>query len=196
MSVPEQKSTTLKPEAGDQPVSDTSLNLPAKASPSFLILGRIQRPHGVRGEMRIRVITDYPERIADLETVYLGTDPYNEQTATAYPLTSIRGHRDQLLIKLEGITSRDDVEPLRQQLLMVALENAVPLEAGEYYVFEILGTEVITTDGQNLGRVSEVLETGANDVFVVTGGPYGEVLIPDIPEVVLEIDLEDNRVIV
>lgn len=195
MPAPKQQNNEPKSEAGDNPASDRP-NLPGKDSPFFLVLGRIQRPHGIRGEMRLQVITDYPERIADLDTVYIGSDPYDDQAVTPYTIASIRSHREQLLLKLEGITERDDVDPLRQQLLMVALEDAVPLEAGEFYVFELLGMAVVTATGENLGRVAEVLETGANDVFVVKGGSHGEILIPDIPEVVLEISLEDNRVVV
>lgn len=172
----------------------------ADASPaaelSFLVLGRIMRPHGVRGEMRLQVITDYPDRISRLEQVYIGDDPYDPESAIAFTVEGTRSHRDTLLLRLEGISDRDIAETYRGKLLMVALEDAIPLEAGEFYVFELIGMEAITDAGESLGRITSVLETGANDVFVVTGGMYGEVLIPDIPEVVPEIDLENNRITV
>ncbi len=171
-------------EAGQTPAS----------VPSFLILGRIARPHGVRGEINVQIVTAYPERISDLEQVYIGRDPYDASGATAFTLSGVRRHRGAVLIRLEGITTREDAERYRDQFLMVALDNAVPLEEGEYYLFEIIGAVVVTDQGETLGRVSDVLETGANDVFVVTGGTRGEVLIPDIPEVVQDIDLEQKRI--
>jgi len=162
--------------------------------PAFLILGRIMRPHGVRGELRIQVVTKYPERIAQLNTVYIGPDPYDTRTATACKVQGVRRHREQLLIRVAGVTTRDDAEQFRGQLLMVALEDAIPLNEGEYYVYQVLNARVVTTEGEELGRVSEVLETGANDVFIVQGGARGEVLIPDVPHVVLSVDIE-NKVI-
>lgn len=173
-----------QPEAGQQPAS----------LPVFLVLGRIMRPHGVRGELRLQVLTDYPERISALETVYIGRDPYDAGSATGFSVLGARRHREQILIRLEGIDSRDDAEAHRGQLLMVALDDAVPLEEGEYYAFQIIGSAVITTEGDNLGSIREIIETGANDVFVVQGGLYGEVLIPDIPEVVLEVNLQTRQV--
>lgn len=173
-------------EAGNQPAS----------SPHFLVLGRILRPHGVRGELRLQVITDYPERIADLDSIFIGRDPFDPSSAIEFGVVGARRHREQMLVRLEGITNRDDVEPYRGQLLMVALDDAVPLEDNEYYVFQIIGASVVTTDGEDLGKVQDVLETGANDVFVVRGGIYGEVLIPDIPDVVLEISPDTTRITV
>ncbi|GAB4575063.1 MAG: ribosome maturation factor RimM [Anaerolineae bacterium] len=166
------------------------------SSPYFLVLGRILRPHGVRGELRLQVVTDYPDRIAGLEQVYIGRDPYNRTNATGFAVISTRRHRGQLLIRLEGITSREEADLYRNQYLMVALDEAVPLEEDEYYVFQIIGAEVISSEGENLGHIRDIIETGANDVFVVQGGAYGEVLIPDIPDVVLEIDVESRRVLV
>lgn len=166
----------------------------AASTPLFLILGRILRPHGVRGELRVEIATQFPERVGDLETVFIGSDPYDAESAVPFTPTAVRRHRDILLVTLEEITSREEADPLRGKLLMVALEDAVPLEAGEYYTFQILGARVITSDGEELGRIGQVLETGANDVFVVQGGPRGEVLIPDVPHVVVDIDIENQVV--
>ncbi len=154
------------------------------------------RPHGVRGELRLQTLTDYPDRISALETVYIGRDPYDAGSATGFSVIGARRHRDQVLIRLEGIDTRDEAETHRGQLLMVALDDAVPLEEGEYYAFQIIGSTVITTEGETLGSIREIIETGANDVFVVQGGLYGEVLIPDIPEVVLEVNLQARQVTV
>jgi len=173
-----------RPEAGRKPASQ----------PAFLVLGRILRPHGVRGEMLLQVITHFPERISALETVFIGPDPYDRQAAASFGMVSTRRHRGELLITLAGINTREDADAYRSQLLMVALDDAVPLEADEYYLFQVLGARVFTTAGEDLGRVTDVLETGANDVFVVTGGLHGEVLIPDIADVVLDVDIENSRI--
>ncbi|MBN2469915.1 MAG: 16S rRNA processing protein RimM [Anaerolineae bacterium] len=178
--------TDHTPGAGQQPAS----------SPDFLVLGRIMRPHGVRGELRVQILTDYPERIIALKTVFVGRDPYDPASATGYDMLGARRHREHILIRLEGINSRDEADAHRGQLLMVALNDAVPLEEGEYYAFQIIGSEVITTDGENLGSIREIIETGANDVFVVQGGIHGEILIPDIPDVVLEVKLQERQMVV
>lgn len=185
MSTPRNRPRRNRSEAG-RPASE----------PAFLVLGRILRPHGVHGELRLQVATAYPERIAHLHTVYVGPTPYDEAQATAFEVTGVRRHREYLLIRLEGIDSREEAEYYRGQLLMVALADAVPLTEGEYYVFQILGSRVITQEGEELGRISEVLETGANDVFVVQGGVRGEVLIPDVPHVVVDVDIENKVVTV
>jgi len=162
---------------------------PRLSEPRFLIVGRVLRPHGVRGELRVEILTDYPDRLSLHRVFYLGSEP------TPYPVESIRFHRGAALIKLAGCDDRTTAETLRGQWVQIPIEDAVPLEGGEYYHFQVIGLEVVTTGGESLGRVAEVLDTGANDVYVVHG-PRGEVLIPAIEEVVRELDLEARRMIV
>jgi 16S rRNA processing protein RimM len=100
------------------------------------------------------------------------------------------------LVRLDGIATREEAELYRGQLLMVALDDAVPLEDGEYYLYQILGARMVTTEGEDLGRIQEILETGANDVFIVSGDSYGEILIPDIPDVILDVDIDQGVVTV
>ena len=176
------------PDPHDQALPEAGRN-PASA-PAFLVLGRFARPHGVRGELHLVITTAFPDRIADLETVFVGTDPYDTDAAVPYQVAGARRHRDQLLVRLESVDTREAAELLRGKLLMVALDEAVPLEEDEYYLFQVIGARVVTTDGEDLGRVAEILETGANDVFIVRGGPRGEILLPDIDEVVLDVDVE------
>ncbi len=175
------------PPPHDPPRSEAS-HQPA-VEPVFLILGQIMRPHGVRGELRLKIVTDYPERIAQLETVYIGTDPYDRRSARAFAVAGTRRHREHLLVKLKGIDTLDDAERYRGQMLMVSVEDAIPLADDEYYVFQVLNAAVVTTAGEHLGRVREVLETGANDVFVVQGTDWREILIPDVRHIVVDIDI-------
>lgn len=155
----------------------------------YLVVGRILRPHGVRGELRMQIITDYPERLGTLETLYLGPEYVPCQ------VIGIRRHRDGLLLSLEGITDRDAAGRFRDMLAHVSIKDAVPLNDGEHYLFELLGLQVVTEGGRQLGTLDDVIETGANDVFVVNG-PDGEVLLPDIPQVVRQIDVPGGRIVV
>jgi len=149
----------------------------------------VLRPHGIRGELRVEILTDYPERIALHRVLYLGPE------SRPYPVEGVRFHRGAALIKLAGCDDRTAAEALRGQWVQVPIEAAVPLEEGEYYHFQVVGVEVITAEGESLGRIVEVIDTGANDVYVVHG-PRGEVLIPAIEDVVRELDLEARRMIV
>lgn len=164
-------------------------------SPPFLLLGRVLRPHGVRGEVRIEVITAYPERIVPEQRVYLGRDPSDLRSAVPHTVSRVRKHQHYLILQFEGVPDRNAAELLREQYVMVALEDAVPLEEGEYYLFQAIGLQVITTEGEVLGHVVDIIETGANDVFVVHG-PRGEVLLPDIDECVKQIDFETGTLTV
>ncbi|MCC7452067.1 MAG: 16S rRNA processing protein RimM [Anaerolineae bacterium] len=167
------------------------------SGPQFLILARILRPHGVRGDLSIQVVTDFPERLNDLDTVYLGLNPADSANLTAYEVTwARRAKKDQWLLHLEGVDDRNEAEPLRNQYICVSLADAVPLEADEVYLFQVIGLNVQTSVGEALGRVMDVIETGANDVYVVRGEAYGEILLPAIPTVIRNIDPDAGVMIV
>lgn len=153
------------------------------------------RPHGVRGELRIRLLTDYPERIAQLETIYLADQPEPRKT-TAYNVEGMRRNGEFGLLKLRGIDDRDQADRLRGLYVLVDMEHAVPLEAGEFYLYQLIGLRVETSAGEALGTIDEVLETGANDVYVVDSPRYGEVLIPVTDETIVKTDIVAGVVIV
>lgn len=156
--------------------------------PEYLVIGEVLRPHGVRGELRIRILTDYPERIAELETIYLGAD-VESSSIKPYSVVGMRMHQNYGLLTLRGIDSRDKADRLRGLVIMVDIEHAVPLEEGEFYLYELLGLEVRTEEGETLGTITEIIETGANDVYVVDSPRFGEVLIPVTEETVLETNI-------
>ncbi len=162
---------------------------PDSSPPEYLILGEILRPHGVRGELRMRILTSYPEHLSELETVYLGRDP-QKANAAEYSVEHIRMHQAYGLLKLKGIDDRDQADRLRTLYVMAALEDAVPLEDDEFYLYELIGMTVQTDDGKTLGTISEVLETGANEVYIVDSPQYGEVLIPVTDETILKTDTD------
>lgn len=162
--------------------------------PSHIVVGQIRRPHGIRGEVRVEILTDYPERVDRHEYVYLAR-PQSPDDVERHVLESVRPHKGVLLIKLEGVDDRDTAEKLRGMLVEVPLEDAVPLKEGEYYHFQMIGVDVETETGEWLGRVADVIATGAADVFVVRG-PRGEILLPAIEDVILELDTEGREMTV
>ncbi|MEM7332469.1 MAG: ribosome maturation factor RimM [Chloroflexota bacterium] len=157
---------------------------------SFLTIGQILKPHGVHGEVRVRPLTDLPERFSWLDAVYLG-----EKTPQLTKIAGVRFHKDLILMKFEGMTNRDQVEGLRGKLVQVLESDAIPLEEGEYFLYELEGLDVLTDEGETLGVITRVIETGANNVFVVKSDSK-EILLPDIDDVVLEIDFENGRMLV
>ncbi|GIL09262.1 MAG: ribosome maturation factor RimM [Chloroflexota bacterium] len=165
------------------------------AGPRYLLLGEILRPHGVRGELRMRILTDFPERIPGLAAVYVGVGPAAPDVKP-YSVEHMRMHQAYGLLKLRGVDDRDQAELLRDLLVMVPLENAVPLEPGEFYLYQLIGLAVETADGTALGTLRDVIETGANDVYVVASPAHGEVLLPAIDEVIVRIDIAAGVMVV
>jgi 16S rRNA processing protein RimM len=104
-------------------------------------------------------------------------------------VVSARRHLQYLILRLEGVEDRSTADLLRERYVMVPLEDAVPLEEGEFYLFQAIGLAVSTAEQEHLGEIVDVLETGANDVYVVQG-PRGEILIPAIADCILDIDIE------
>ena len=162
--------------------------------PRYLAVGRILRPHGIRGELRVGILTNYPEWLGQHAYFYLAS-PDLPEIARRYPVEKLRRHKKVLLLKLGGCDDRNAAEELRGQLVQIPIEEAVPLEEGEYYYFQLIGVRVEAESGESLGQVVDVLETGANDVYVVRG-PQGEVLLPAVKDVVLKLDLEARQMVV
>lgn len=155
----------------------------------YLVVGRIVSPQGNKGEVKAEVITDFPERFASTSAVYLGPEHHR---------FAVEGYRfldDAVVLKLKGIDSIDQAERLRGKLVEVPEEEAVRLPEDHYFWHQILGLQVVTVEGEPLGRIDEILETGANDVYVVHG-PRGELLIPAIKQVVRAVDLAHGTITV
>lgn len=162
--------------------------------PSYVVLGQVRRPHGVRGEVRVEIFTDYPERMGQHDALYLAPSRTPDDV-TRWEVESVRPHKGVMLIKLVGCDHRQAAEELRGMLVQLPFEEAVPLEDDEYYYFQLEGIDVETETGEWLGRVAEVLEPGAHDVYVVVG-PRGEILLPAIEDVILNLDLEAGKMLV
>jgi 16S rRNA processing protein RimM len=161
--------------------------------PRFLAVGQVSGAHGIHGEIRVTILTEDPQRFGRLRRVWLGRD---DQEPTPWTLEGFRLHKGRALLKLEGCDDRSMAESLRPNLVLIPLEEAIPLEEDEYYEHQIVGLEVWTTSGEQLGKVEDILYTGANEVYIVRDQAPGgrEILIPAIEDVVVEIDLEAGRI--
>jgi 16S rRNA processing protein RimM len=157
-----------------------------------LAVGQVAGAHGICGEIKVTILTEDPQRFDRLSRVWLGRD---EQEPTPWTLEGFRLHKGRALLKLKGCDDRDMAESLRPNLVLIPLEEALPLEEDEYYEHQIVGLEVWTTSGERLGEIEDILYTGANEVYIVRGDTPGrqEILIPAIEEVILEIDVEAGR---
>lgn len=161
-----------------------------------MVLGYVIGAHGVRGELKVEILTTDPQRFGQLDRIYLGRDDDTEPVPRA--LIGHRVHKGRALLRLEGLEDRTEAQALRGYLVQIPFEEVPPLAEDEYFEHQIVGLEVWTTAGKFLGHVSEVLYTGANEVYVVTD-PAGErrnILIPAIADVVREVDLEAGRLVV
>ena len=159
--------------------------------PSFLAIGQVLKPHSVRGEVRVRPITDMPERFTWLETVYV-----DEKNPTEVEVESVRFHQKLVLVKLAGYNSREAAQVLRGKILLVPDDESIPLEEGEYFLYQLEGVEVHSDEGAFLGKIERVIETGANNVFVVQSEGKKDILLPDTEEVVVDIDFDNGRLTV
>ena len=157
----------------------------------YLAIGRIVRAHGLRGEVSVTVLTEFPERFETTEWVYLG----DEFEAAAYRIESYRWHKQNILLTLAGVSDRTQAEKLRGQFVQVPLEEAVPLPEGVYYLYQLIGLNVTSTTGEFLGVITDVIETGANDVYVVRKDGK-DILLPAIPEVVKAVDILNGVMVV
>jgi 16S rRNA processing protein RimM len=158
-------------------------------APKYLVIGRVFKPWGIRGELKIEILTEFPERFASLRTVYVGDD------AKPFSVQSARLHGKAALLKLKEIDTPEQAEALRDQILQIELKDAVKLPKGKLYIYQLIGLRVVTVEGEVLGEIADVLETGANDVYVVRDGAR-EILIPAIEDVVKKVSLERGEVTV
>jgi 16S rRNA processing protein RimM len=150
--------------------------------PLYLSVGFLRRPHGVRGEILMDLHTDFPERMKKGRRLYVG------ETHTPFTLTSVRPHGSGMLVKFQHIDTPEDAGALRNQWVYVRAEE-VPLPKGQHYQHELLGLKVVDEHGNLLGELVEIMETGANDVYVVRDDAGREILLPGIPSVILDLDM-------
>lgn len=157
----------------------------------FVRIGIIAKPQGIRGEIKINSLTEQLERFLDLKEVFL-------EDKGQYVKYNVKGTRlagECAFLFLEKIYSRDDAEKLRGKYVCVDRANAIVLPEGRYFIFDIIGCDCVTLSGESLGEIVDVLQPGANDVYVVKG-EKGEILIPAVKAFVLDINVKTKKVTV
>ena len=167
---------------------------------NFFEIGKIVNTHGIKGELRVYPLTDDPSRFEWLDEVSIF---FGEKTGTAFPLESARQHKSLVIIKLTGVDTRTAAEKMVGGIIKIPPEQALPLGDDEYFQRDLLGLAVVTPSGQPVGTLARILETGANDVYVIQPpedgtGPSGnkEVLIPAIKDCIKTVDLAEGKMVV
>ena len=155
----------------------------------LLQVGVITQTHGVRGEVKVFPTTDDPARFKQLKQVVLDTG----KETLALEVESVKFFKQFVILKFKGYDNINDIERYKRCPLLVERDDAVPLEEDEYYIADMIGMEVVTEDGKSFGTLKDVMETGANDVYVIESKEHGEVLVPAIKECILDVDIERQR---
>ena len=151
----------------------------------FLQVGVISSTHGIRGEVKVFPTTDDPARFKKLKKVLLDTG----KERLELEIQSVKFFKQFVIVKVRGIVNINDIEKYKGKSLMVPREDAVQLEEDEYYIADLIGMEVYT-DGGRFGTLKDVMETGANEVYIIDSDEHGEVLVPAIHDCILDVDVE------
>ncbi len=177
-------------DPGIKPTHESPSGSPSQGEPVFIAVGFLRRAHGIRGEMIMDVLTDFPERLKPRRILYAGDE--HEPVR----IQSVRWHNKVMLVKLVGCENPEDAAKYRNVTLFVRVDELPPLPEGEYYHHQLIGLRVLQENGDVVGVLEEILTTGANDVYTVVKEDGGEVLIPAIEDVVLTVDLERGEMVV
>lgn len=164
-----------------------------KKSGDLVAIGRIAGVHGIRGELSVIPLTDFPERLDPGREVLLET-PAGEVRPRR--IRACRAHKGRLLILFEGVEDRTAAETLRGGWLRVREEDLAPLPPGRYYQHDLVGLGVVTEEGESLGEVREIMDHGGERIILVVRGPRGEVLIPFVEEMIRRVDPAAHRITV
>ena len=159
--------------------------MPKQHQTEWATIGKVVALFGVHGELKVRLLTDIPERFAELEAIYAGPDH------TLIPIQRIRPYKAEMIVlKLEGIDDANAAESFRNQDLSIPLNMLAKLPPDFYYQHDILGLHVFTLDEQDLGTIDDIIVTGSNDVYSVKTPGGSQILIPAIKDVIKHIDLK------
>jgi 16S rRNA processing protein RimM len=161
---------------------------PSVGEPEYLVVGFLRRPHGVKGEVLMDIHTDFPDRLKTGKTVFVG-DEYQPMV-----IASRRPHGAGMLVRFRGVKNPEEAGLYRNTWVYVPTADRPELPEGEYYHHQLIGLNVISDEGRELGTLVDILETGANEVYVVRDANGDEVLLPAISPVILDISLADRQI--
>ena len=154
-----------------------------------LQVGVISSTHGVRGEVKVFPTTDDPARYKKLKKVYLDTG----REFRPLEIQGVKFFKQFVIVKFKGIDNINDIEMYKGRSLLVDRKDAVPLKQDEYFIADMVGIDVFTEDGEKFGVLKDVMETGANDVYIIDSLKHGEVLVPAIKQCILDVNIEEKR---
>jgi 16S rRNA processing protein RimM len=169
-----------------EPQDNQSTGSPERGEPVFVALGFLRRTHGIHGELIMDILTDFPERLRPNRPVFLGEDH------APHRLGTVRQANKVMLVSIKGYTNPEEAARFRNTYVYVRSDNLPRLPEDAYYYHELIGISIVDEKGQVLGELESIIETGANDVYVVRQTDGGEMLLPAIAEVVLTVDLEHS----
>ena len=155
----------------------------------LLQVGVITSTHGIRGEVKVFPTTDDPKRFKKLKQVILDTGKEKRDLE----VESVKFFKQFVILKFKGIDNINEVERYKRCPLLVTRDHAVPLQEDEYFIADMIGMQVVTEDGALFGTLKDVIETGANDVYIIESSEHGEVLVPAIKECILDIIIEEQK---
>lgn len=158
----------------------------------YFELGQIVNTFGVKGEVKVKPYTDNVEQFETLKSVLVVK---NKETIEM-KILSAKFHKGMILLKLEGVNDMNDAEKLRGSIIKIHRKDARQLEEGEYFIADIIGSDVYTDTGDYLGKVDDIYNSGAQDIYVVKDELGKQVLLPSIKEVILNVDIENQKVTV
>ena len=157
-----------------------------------LEVGQIVNTFGIKGEVKVTPFTDDINRFDQLEKVYVKTRKEDK----LYKVEGVRYHKNMVLLKLEGIENPEQAELLKNAYLEIDREDAIPLKEGQYFIVDLIGLDFYTDEGNILGKVDDIYNTGANDIYVVKDELGKQILLPGIKDVIKEVDLDNEKIIV
>jgi 16S rRNA processing protein RimM len=164
---------------------------------SLLLVGRVWRAHGVRGEVKVMPETDDPTRFTDLRIVYVGSSPVSARVLRVESVRLQATKRGTIIImKLKGIDSREQVDTLRRANVFARETDLPALADDEFFIHDLIGLHVVTDKGEPVGTVEEVMTVPAQEILVVSRQGKEAVLIPAVGEFVVEMDLDERRIVV
>lgn len=158
----------------------------------FLRVGVISSTHGVRGEVKVFPTTDDPARFKKLKKVILDTNNGHMELE----IQGVKFFKNQVILKFKGYDNINDIEKYKGMDLLVSREDAVPLEENENFIVDLIDMTVVTDTGEVLGTLTDVMQTGANDVYVVETPQKKEILLPAIRDCILDVNVEEKRMLV
>ncbi|MBR3002305.1 MAG: 16S rRNA processing protein RimM [Clostridia bacterium] len=158
----------------------------------YLEVGQIVNTFGIKGQVKVVPFTNDIERFDELKKAYI----VNKFSRKEVEIEEVKYHKNMVLLKFKGIEKVEEAENFRNCYLEIDRKDGKKLEEGEYYIVDLLGLDVETEEGEHLGKLEDIYNTGSNDIYVVKDELGKQILLPSIKEVIKKVDLENKKIIV